>query len=196
METTFSCVPKLKQSTRTIQLQQICRPQRMAMRSSKSELMVRFPKKTWGFPSRFTIKSSKVLMATPQGRRLGYHTPEQDSSKEPPDSRPCILTTTLLGGVLKSSNTNPPRRALVGGPPCRLAGTRIGEGRRPHGVGINCIVIPMGSLAQSILRALTPCLERAQRNPTPPRPPAHPRAGRAAAGVDGCTMIGRSAGHA
>ena len=35
-------------------------------------------------------------MATPQGRRLGY---EQVSDQEPPDSRPCVLTTTLLGGV-------------------------------------------------------------------------------------------------
>ena len=39
-------------------------------------------------------------MATPQGRRLGYHTPEQVSNQEPPDSRPGILTTTLLGGTL------------------------------------------------------------------------------------------------
>ena len=38
-------------------------------------------------------------MATPQGRRLGYHTPEQVWNQEPPDSRPCVLTTTLLGGV-------------------------------------------------------------------------------------------------
>ena len=38
-------------------------------------------------------------MATPQGRRLGYHTPEQVSNPEPPDSRLCVLTTTLLGGV-------------------------------------------------------------------------------------------------
>ena len=43
------------------------------------------------------IKSTKVLMATPQGRRLGYHTPEQVSNQEPPDSRPCVLTITLLG---------------------------------------------------------------------------------------------------
>ena len=40
-----------------------------------------------------------VLMATPQGRRLGYHTSEQVSNQEPPDSRPGVLTTTLLGGV-------------------------------------------------------------------------------------------------
>ena len=39
-------------------------------------------------------------MATPQGRRLGYHTPEQVSNQEPPDSRPGVLTTTLLGGTL------------------------------------------------------------------------------------------------
>ena len=45
--------------------------------------------KTWGFPSQF-IKSTKVLMATPQGRRLGYHTPKQVSNQEPPDSRPCV----------------------------------------------------------------------------------------------------------
>ena len=37
-------------------------------------------------------------MAT-QGRRLGYHTPEQISNQEPPDSRLCVLTTTLLGGA-------------------------------------------------------------------------------------------------
>ena len=37
-------------------------------------------------------------MATPQGRRLGYRTPEQVSDPEPPDSRPCVLTTSLLGG--------------------------------------------------------------------------------------------------
>ena len=41
-------------------------------------------------------------MATPQGRRLGYHTPEQVSNQEPPDSRPCVLTTTLLGGGTRS----------------------------------------------------------------------------------------------
>ena len=35
-------------------------------------------------------------MATPQGRRLGYHTPEQVSNQEPPDSRPCVLTTTQV----------------------------------------------------------------------------------------------------
>ena len=34
------------------------------------------------------FKSTKVLMATPQGRRLGYYTPEQVSNQEPPDSRP------------------------------------------------------------------------------------------------------------
>ena len=47
-------------------------------------------------------------MATPPGRRLGYHTPEQVSNQEPPDSRPCALTTTLLGGVyvLAISSTN------------------------------------------------------------------------------------------
>ena len=56
------------------------------------------PKKTWDFPSQL-IKSTKVLMATPQGRCLGYHTPEQVSNPEPPDSRPCVLTTTLLGGA-------------------------------------------------------------------------------------------------
>ena len=39
-------------------------------------------------------------MATPQGRSLGYHTPEQVSNQEFPDSRPFVLvTTTLLGGV-------------------------------------------------------------------------------------------------
>ena len=45
------------------------------------------------------FKSTKVLKATPQGRRLGYHAPEQVSNQEPPDSRPCVFTTTLLGGV-------------------------------------------------------------------------------------------------
>ena len=51
---------------------------------------------TWDFPSQF-IKSTKVLMATSQGRRLGYHTTEQVSNPEPPDSRLCVLTTTRLG---------------------------------------------------------------------------------------------------
>ena len=36
--------------------------------------------KTWGFPSQF-MKSTKVLMATPQGRRLGYHAPWQSKSQ-------------------------------------------------------------------------------------------------------------------
>ena len=45
------------------------------------------------------FKSTKVLKATPQGHRLGYHAPEQVSNQEPPDSRPGVLTTTLLGGV-------------------------------------------------------------------------------------------------
>ena len=53
--------------------------------------------KSLGFPSQFT-KSTKVLMATTQGRRLGYHTPEQVLIQEPPDSRRCVLTTALLGG--------------------------------------------------------------------------------------------------
>ena len=41
-------------------------------------------------------------MATPQGRRLGYHwhTPEQVSNQEPPDSRPRVSTTTQLGGAV------------------------------------------------------------------------------------------------
>ena len=41
-----------------------------------------------------------VLMATPQGRSLGYHTPEQVSNQEPRDSCHFVLTTTLLGGAL------------------------------------------------------------------------------------------------
>ena len=41
-----------------------------------------------------------MLKATPQGRRLGYHAPEQVSNQELPDARPGILTTTLLGGML------------------------------------------------------------------------------------------------
>ena len=36
-------------------------------------------------------------MAAPQGRRLGYHTPEQVSNQEPPYSRPGVFTTALLG---------------------------------------------------------------------------------------------------
>ena len=44
------------------------------------------------------FKSTEVLKATPQGRRLGYHAPEQVSNQEPPDSRLSVLTTTLLGG--------------------------------------------------------------------------------------------------
>ena len=55
--------------------------------------------KNLGFPQPI-MKSTKVLMATPQGRRLGYHTTEQVSNQEPQDSRPCVLTTTLLGGSL------------------------------------------------------------------------------------------------
>ena len=54
--------------------------------------------KTWGFTSQF-IKATKVLMATPLGRHLEYHTPEQVSNQGPPDSRPGVLTTTLLGDV-------------------------------------------------------------------------------------------------
>ena len=56
--------------------------------------------KTLGFPSQF-FKLTKVLIATPQGRRLGYHTPEQVSIQEPPDSRPCVLKTpNFLGPIL------------------------------------------------------------------------------------------------
>ena len=40
----------------------------------------RSPFITWGFPSH---QSTKVLKATPQGRRLGYHAPEQVSNQEP-----------------------------------------------------------------------------------------------------------------
>ena len=43
-----------------------------------------------------------MLKVTPQGRRLGYHAPEQVSNQEPPDPRPSVLTTTLLGGVYES----------------------------------------------------------------------------------------------
>ena len=54
--------------------------------------------KTSGTPANL-FKLSKVLMATPQERHLGYHRPEQVSnpSQEPPDSRPCVLTNTPLG---------------------------------------------------------------------------------------------------
>ena len=62
---------------------------------------IRYPMYTCGFPSQ-CIKSTKVLTATPQGRHLGYHTPEQVSNQEPPDSRSCVLTTTLLGGVINT----------------------------------------------------------------------------------------------
>ena len=48
-------------------------------------------------------------MATPQRRRLGYHTPEQVSNLEPPDSRLCVLTTTLLGGGYHNSLQSPTR---------------------------------------------------------------------------------------
>ena len=47
------------------------------------------------------FKSAKALKATPQGRRLGYHAPEQVANQEPPDSRPGVLTTTLRGGQSK-----------------------------------------------------------------------------------------------
>ena len=53
-------------------------------------------------PSANLFTSSKVSMATPHGRRLGYHTPEQVSNPESLDSRPCELTTTLLGGISTS----------------------------------------------------------------------------------------------
>ena len=59
---------------------------------------------TWGFPSQFIRSTNlKVLMATPQERRLGYHTPKQVSNQEPQDTRPCVLTATLLGGVSMTS---------------------------------------------------------------------------------------------
>ena len=60
-------------------------------------------------------------MATPQGRRLGYHTPEQVSNPEPPDSRPCVLTTTLLGGTFadwESESVVPPPGP--GNPSCKF----------------------------------------------------------------------------
>ena len=53
--------------------------------AARVEFVSRCFGKTWGFPSQF-IESTKVLMATPQGRRLGYHMPEQVSNQEPPDS--------------------------------------------------------------------------------------------------------------
>ena len=52
-------------------------------------------KKTLGFPSQL-FKSTKVLMATAQGRHLGYHTPEQVSNQEPRDSH---ATHGLSGGT-------------------------------------------------------------------------------------------------
>ena len=53
-----------------------------------------------GQPSRLqrTAVAKKNLGFPHKGRRLGYHIPEQVSNQEPPDSRPCVLTTTLLGG--------------------------------------------------------------------------------------------------
>ena len=44
------------------------------------------------------FQSTKGLMATPQGRRLGYRTPEQVSNPEPPDSRPCVNHYATRGG--------------------------------------------------------------------------------------------------
>ena len=76
---------------------------------SPANLLYQPKKKTSGFPSQF-IKSTKVLMATPQGRRLGYHKPEQVSNQEPPDSRLGVLTTTLLGGVTKVLMATPQGR--------------------------------------------------------------------------------------
>ena len=52
------------------------------------------------------------LMATPQGRSLGYHTPEQVSNQEPPDSGPGVLTTMLLGGATCPQGPCYPARAL------------------------------------------------------------------------------------
>ena len=59
-------------------------------------------KNAWGFPCQF-IKSTKVLVARTyhKGAAWGttqWHTPEQVSNQEPPDSRPGVSTTTLLGG--------------------------------------------------------------------------------------------------
>ena len=97
------------------------RATRLARRRSESGPRGGREKKSWGFPSQF-IKSTKVLImmatVTPQGRRLrsGYHTPEQVTSLEPdsetsgPDSRPCVLITTLLGGFPR------PRRYRGPGP--------------------------------------------------------------------------------
>ena len=70
------------------------------------------PAKTWGFPSQFIQinqgvngHTTRAPPGAPQGRRLGYHTPEQVSNPEPPDSRPCVLTTTLLGTSLVAVQT-------------------------------------------------------------------------------------------
>ena len=61
------------------------------------------------------IKSTKVFMATPQGRRLGYHAPEQVSNQEPLDYRPCVSTTAgahsmlCYPSIFLSAYSPPPR---------------------------------------------------------------------------------------
>jgi hypothetical protein len=64
--------------------------------SSSSCDTLRNTLKTWGFPSQF-FNQPRGLWPHYKSAAWGI-TPERVSNPEPPDSRPCILTTTLLGG--------------------------------------------------------------------------------------------------
>ena len=67
------------------------------------------------------------LMAKPKGRRPGYHTTEQVSNPQPPDSRPCVLTTysgAQISRCCGRSGEGVPHRDLrrrAAGPICAAA---------------------------------------------------------------------------
>jgi hypothetical protein len=93
-------------------------------------------RKTWGFPSQYINQprgyghtTRATVMATLQERRLWPKglwphyksdawgiTPERVSNQEPPDSRPCVQTTTLLGGyqAVRESRLSPRHTATQG----------------------------------------------------------------------------------
>ena len=97
------------------------------------------------------IESTKVLMATPQGCRLGYRTPEQVSNPEPLDSRICVLTTTLGGGVMVTTKFSRGRRCRSASRKYDWVGhrdlTRTWWGRAPAAWKVPCSLVPTRSPA-------------------------------------------------
>ena len=138
-------------------------------------------RKTWGFPGQFIqINQGVKGNTTPQGRRLRYHTPEQVSNQEPPDSRPCVLTTTLFGPGPSSASlpaaARPPPAA-----PCPKAANppRHPANNSPRGtqqIILKACAGPLRHPARKRRSVHRPAPPRHGKSPPAPPPPGLPHA--------------------